>query len=165
AGRNPARLRGTIASLRERLRRGCYDVSVDLQSTLKSAIVARLAKARRRVGFAPTHTREWSFFFTNEWARPSSPHLNRVDRNLEMAALLGAAHGPVDAALAERPAEAGEAEQILMRLGLRRGLPVILCPGASRRQAFKRWPASAWSRLAFLLAGAGRSPVVVWGPG
>ena len=165
AGRHPARLAATAATIRERLRRGRYDVAVDLQSTLKSAIVAFLAGAPRRVGFAATHCREGSFLFTNEWGRPSSPHLNRVDRNLEMAALLGAAHGPVTAALGERPAEAAEAERILDRLGPSRGRPVILCPGASRRQAFKRWPATAWSRLARLLSGAGRSPLIVWGPG
>src|SRR5262245_46243364 len=69
SARRPARLLPIASSLRARLARGGFDVSVDLQSTLKSAIVARLSGAPRRVGFAPTHAREWSFFFTNEWGR------------------------------------------------------------------------------------------------
>jgi lipopolysaccharide heptosyltransferase I len=165
AGRHPARLLAVSAALRARLARGRYDVTLDLQSTLKSGIVASLAGAGRRVGFAPTHAREWSFLFANEWGRPSSPHLNRVDRNLEMAALLGGSEGPVSAALTEGPADAAEAATILDRLGALHGRPVLLAPGASRKQAFKRWPAPAWGRLARLLAEAGRSPVVAWGPG
>jgi lipopolysaccharide heptosyltransferase I len=164
AARRPARLLATASALRTRLARGRFDVSVDLQSTLKSAIVARLAGAPRRVGFSPTHAREGSFVFTREWARPSSPHLNRVDRNLEMAALLGAPDGPITAAFRERAEEAAEAERILGVLRPRT-TPVLFGPGASRRQAYKRWPAAGWSRLGRRLADAGQSPIVVWGPG
>lgn len=164
AARRPGRLQAIAATLRKRLRGGGYDVVVDLQGTLKSAIVSVLSGAPRRVGFAPPHCREMSFLFTDEWARLSAPVLNRVDRNLEMAAALGAPEGPIAAALRETPAEGTCAQQILEGLPLQ-GAPIILCPGASRRQAFKRWPAAAWSRLARLLAAAGRSPVIVWGPG
>jgi lipopolysaccharide heptosyltransferase I len=165
AGQRPHRLVAVAAALQARLARGRYDVTIDLQSTLKSGIVALLAGTKRRVGFAPTHAREWSFFFTNEWARPSSPHLNRVDRNLEMAVLLGAPAGPVTAGLVEAQDDAAEAARILESLRPLRGATVLLCPGASRRQAYKRWPAGAWARLGALLAGAGHSPIVVWGPG
>jgi len=165
AGRRPDRLVATASALRARLASGRYDVTIDLQSTLKSGIVAFLAGAKRRVGFAPTHTREWSFFFTNEWGRPSSSHLNRVDRNLEMASLLGAPAGPVTAGFVEGPEAAAEAGRILETLRPLQGAPVLLCPGASRRQDYKRWPAAGWSRLGRLLAEAGKSPIVVWGPG
>ncbi|HET8945917.1 MAG TPA: glycosyltransferase family 9 protein [Candidatus Polarisedimenticolia bacterium] len=165
AGRRPARLLAMATALRTRFAREGSDVTIDLQSTFKSGIVALLTGARRRVGFAPTHAREGSSLFANEWARPSSPHLNRVDRNLEMAALLGAPDGPVTAAFREREDEAKQASRILADLGPARGAPIVLCPGASRRQAYKRWPVSAWSRLAILLADANRTPVVVWGPG
>lgn len=165
AARRPGRLASITSTLRERLRGGRYDVAVDLQGTLKSAIVSILSGAPRRVGFAPPHCREASFLFTHEWARLSAPVLNRVDRNLEMAARLGAPDGPVAAAIGETQADGAAAERILEGLRPLQGDPVILCPGASRRQAFKRWPAASWSRLARLLAAAGRSPVVVWGPG
>jgi lipopolysaccharide heptosyltransferase I len=165
AGRRPARLLTLATTLRRRFAKEQYDVAVDLQASFKSAIIACLTGARRRVGFAPTHAREGSFLFAGEWARPSSSYLNRVDRNLEMAALLGAPDGPVTAAFREKAAEAEEAGRILAGLGSTRGAPILLCPGASRRQAYKRWPADAWSRLAILLADAGRTPVVVWGPG
>ena len=165
AGRSPARLARTLSEVGGRLVAGRYDVVVDLQSSLKSGVVALLARAGRRVGFAPGHCREMSFLFTNEWAPLSSPWLNRVDRNLEIAAQLGAGEGPVSAALAETASEGAAAEGILASLGLAAGRPILLGPGASRRQAFKRWPAASWARLGALLAAAGRSPVIVWGPG
>ncbi|HYV17653.1 MAG TPA: glycosyltransferase family 9 protein [Verrucomicrobiae bacterium] len=165
AGRHPARLLTLAKALRRRLAAERYDVAIDLQASLKSAVVAFLTGAQRRVSFGPTHAREGSFLFAGEWARPSSPYLNRVDRNLEMAALLGAPDGPVTAAFREQEDEAEEAGRILAGLGSTRGAPIVLCPGASRRQDYKRWPAAAWSRLAILLADAGRTPVVVWGPG
>lgn len=165
AGRNPGTLMRTLSEIGGRLRAGRPDVVVDLQSSLKSGIVALLSGAPRRVGFAPGHCREMSFLFTNEWAPLSSPWLNRVDRNLEVAAQLGAGDGPVSAALGERPAEGSAAEGVLASLGLPRGRPILLAPGASRRQAFKRWPAGSWARLGALLADAGASPVIVWGPG
>ena len=165
ASRSPARLLGALARVGERLRAGRYDAAIDLQASLKSGLVTLLSGAPRRIGFAPGHCREMSFIFTNEWAGLSSPWLNRVDRNLEMAAHLGAGDGEVAAALAETAAEGSAADGILASLGLARGDAVILCPGASRRQAFKRWPAPAWGRLGALLAAAGRHPVVVWGPG
>ncbi|HZN03941.1 MAG TPA: glycosyltransferase family 9 protein [Candidatus Polarisedimenticolia bacterium] len=165
AGRSPRRLARTVSDIGRRLRAGRYDVAVDLQSSLKSGILTVLSGARRRVGFAPGHCREMSFLFTNEWAELSSPCLNRVDRNLEMAAQLGAAEGPVSASLGETASEGAAAEGILASLSLSRGGPVLLCPGASRRQAFKRWPAAAWGRLGELLAAAGTSPIIVWGPG
>lgn len=165
ARRRPALLLALATALRRRLAGERYDVAIDLQASFKSAIVTLLTGARRRVGFAPTHSREGSFLFAGEWARPSSPHLNRVDRNLEMAALLGALVGPVTAAFREQKDEAQEAERILAGLGSTRGAPIVLCPGSSRRQDYKRWPAAAWSRLALRLADAGRTPVIVWGPG
>lgn len=165
AGRSPRRLARTVSDIGGRLRAGRYDVAVDLQSSLKSGILTVLSGARRRVGFAPGHCREMSFLFTSEWAGLSSPWLNRVDRNLEMAAHLGARTGPVEASLTETVSEGAAAAGILASLGLPPGAPILLAPGASRRQAFKRWPAAAWGRLGGLLAAAGRSPVIVWGPG
>lgn len=165
AGRSPAQLWHTLSGVGGRLRAGRYDAAIDLQASLKSGLVTLLSGAPRRVGFAPGHCREMSFLFTNEWAGLSSPWLNRVDRNLEMAAQLGAGNGPVSAAFGETASEGLVADGILASLGLARGEAVILCPGASRRQSYKRWPATSWGRLAALLAGAGRRPVVVWGPG
>jgi heptosyltransferase-1 len=155
-----------IAGLRKRLREGRFTVAIDLQSSFKSGAVTLLSGAPRRIGFAPGHCRELSFLFTNEWAPLSSPWLNRVDRNLEMAAALGAVHGPSDAVLPETPEEGHAATRIVEDLAPRGRPTVVFSPGVSRRQSWKAWPASHYRRLADLLHHSrGLRPILVWGPG
>jgi ADP-heptose:LPS heptosyltransferase len=172
ATRNPQALAGLVARTGRRLRSSGFTVAIDLQSSLKSGLVTLLSGAPRRVGFAPGFCREMSFLFTTEWVPLRSPWLNRVDRNLEMAAALGAprqgAGWPDEstALLPERPREGDEAEALLASL-VPPGTPrVLLSPGASHRQAFKMWPARCFARLADGLRRThGVRSVVVWGPG
>lgn len=148
-----------------RLRRGAWDVAVDFQGSLKSGLVAWRSGARRRIGFRPGETREFSFLFTNEWVTLPAPRLNRVDRNLEMARALGAAAGPADALIPERAAEGAEADAVWSR-SIPSGPRVVISPGVSRRQAYKAWPPAYYAMLARLIASrTGTRPLVVWGPG
>lgn len=165
AGR-PAAILAIARDLRRRLAAQRFTVTVDLQSSLKSGLVAALSGAPRRVGFAPGHCREMSFLFTNRWVPLSSPWLNRVDRNLEMAAALGAASGPADAVLPERPDEARDAVALVAALAPGGGPVVVFSPAVSRRQSYKAWPGAHYTRLAALLhRSRGVRPIIVWGPG
>ena len=164
--RRPWMMAGMVRDLRGRLRDERYSVAVDLQSSFKSGLLTRLSGARRRVGFSPGHCRELSFLFTNEWVPLSSPWLNRVDRNLEMAASLGATTGAATMTLEETPEEASAATALLSALAPEGGPVVLLSPGTSRRQAFKMWPPAHYARLASLMhSSLGIRPIVVWGPG
>lgn len=162
----PRLARGPLARLREEIRSQCFTVAIDLQSSFKSGILAWLSGAARRVGFSPGHCRELSFLFTNEWVRPSSRRLNRVERNLELAGAVGASTDEARLPIPERPEEARRATELLRSL-LPEGAPAVLVsPGASRRQAYKMWPGEHYARLAASLSRAdGVRPIVVWGPG
>jgi ADP-heptose:LPS heptosyltransferase len=162
----PATFLAALRGLQERLRKGDFTAAIDLQASFKSGAVALLSGAPRRIGFAPGHCRELSFLFSNEWAPLSSPWLNRVDRNLEMAAALGARSGAADAVIPERPQEGREAAAVLEDLAPGGGPAVVFSPGVSRRQAWKAWPGWHYGRLAGLLQRSrGVRPIVVWGPG
>jgi len=162
----PATFRHALGGLTTRLRQEQFSASIDLQSSFKSAAVTLLSAAPRRIGFAPGYCREMSFLFSNEWAALSSPWLNRVDRNLEMAAALGARAGAADAVLPERPEEARAATALLADLVPAGGPAVVLSPGVSRRQSYKAWPGWHYGRLAGLLhRSRGIRTIVVWGPG
>jgi len=166
AAARPRLLAGLIAALRRDLRRRRFDVALDFQGSLKSALLARLSAAPRRVGFAPGHCRELSFLFTNDWVRPPGRRLNRVERNLMMAEAVGARGDAIEVVLPERPEEGRAAEEILRSLAPGGTPVVVLSPGTSRRQRHKRWPAEHFARLAALLATSlGAVPLVVWGPG
>jgi len=155
-----------LSRLKTALRSQGFTVALDLQASFKSGLLTLLSGAARRVGFSPAHCREMSFVFTNEWVGLTSRWLNRGERNLEMAQAVGASTADPRLPLPERPEEGEEAEALLRRL-LSGGEPrVLVSPGASRRQAYKRWPGSHFARLAARLSRDHATRlVVVWGPG
>jgi lipopolysaccharide heptosyltransferase I len=162
----PHRLRRSIAALTSDLRRRRFSVALDFQGSLKSALLAWLSGAPRRVGFAPGHCRELSFLFTNDWVRPQVRRLNRVERNLLLAEAVGARGDAIEVILPERPEEGRAAAEIVRAVNPTGSPLVVLSPGTSRRQRYKRWPAEHFSRLAALLASSpGVVPLVAWGPG
>jgi lipopolysaccharide heptosyltransferase I len=155
-----------LAGLCRSLRAGRFDVALDFQGSLKSGLVALLSGARRRVGFSPRHCRELSFLLTNDWARPRSRLLNRVEKNLTLAERIGATGDEVAMILPETPDEGARAESIVRTLAPRREPIVVLFPGTSRRQAHKRWPSGRYAALAARIRRLGGAvPVVTWGPG
>jgi len=166
AALRPRRLAGRLAALAEGLRERRFGVAIDFQGSFKSGLLARLSGAPRRVGFAPGHCREFSFLLTNEWVRPPQRRLNRVERNLIMAERLGATGDEIEVILPERSGEGREAESLLGSINPA-GVPVVLLsPGTSPRQRWKRWPGEHYARLASLLrSSVGALPLVAWGPG
>ncbi len=162
----PGRLAARIRALGEELRRERFTVAVDFQGSLKSGLVAMLSGAPSRVGFAPGHGREMSSLFANHWVRPRSRWLNRVERNLQMSEAIGAWGDELTLTLPETAGEGREADAIL-RAAAPGGEPLILLsPGTSRRQSYKRWPADRFARLAARMRETlAAVPLVVWGPG
>ncbi len=166
AAGNPLGMAACLAALRRDLRARRFTVALDFQGSLKSASLALLSGAPRRVGFAPGHCRELSFLFTNEWLRPGERHLNRVEKNCRLAESLGAAGDEIEVVLPERPNEEREAEGLLHTINPAGSPVVVLSPGTSRRQRGKRWPPEHFATLASrLAASSGALPLVVFGPG
>jgi heptosyltransferase-1 len=73
------------------LRRDSYDLSVDFQGLLKSALIGRLARARERVG--PSFYREGASLFYTRVAGQRDKNRHAVEENLEIAGALGAPSG------------------------------------------------------------------------
>jgi len=84
--RRGASIVGRLAFLRE-LRRERYDLVADLQGLLKSAIVARLARASRRLG--PSFHREGARLFYSAVAGPRNRNRHAVDECLYALRALG----------------------------------------------------------------------------
>ncbi|HPT16524.1 MAG TPA: glycosyltransferase family 9 protein [Kiritimatiellia bacterium] len=83
--------RGFFPFLRE-LRREKYDVVVDLQGLLKSAVAARLARGRRRVG--PAWAREGAHrFYDAQPARAAGPRRHAVEELMDVANLVAPGAG------------------------------------------------------------------------
>ena len=79
-----------VVDLRRALAGGAWDVAVDVQGLLKSAVVARWSGARRVLGFAPPHLREPAarFLYTETCDPGDAVHV--TEKNLVLAGRLGA---------------------------------------------------------------------------
>ena len=165
------KLRGTLAALahlreyRAALRGRTFDWAVDLQGTLKSALIARSSGAPRTFGFGRAHAREWShLLYTDPVAIPAGK-MSRVARALTFVEALGADVSSPRHRLPKREGPSSAAREFLRSAAPARPR-VLVCPGTSEAQAYKRYPADLFARLADRIAEeAGASVVIAWGPG
>jgi len=129
-----------------------FDLVIDLQGLLKSAMWVALARSSRKVGY--DRTRELSYMALTEKLPPYDPEVHAVWRYLYVARHLGA------------PPTLPR-----FRLGLTPAFPhnllpgerdlVVMHPGA--RWASKLWPAASWAQLGDRLSREKALAVVVTG--
>jgi len=155
-----------LGAIRE-LRQARYDVAIDLQGLIKSALLARSSGAPRVVGFVASYAREAlaRALYTDAhdpgrgglYDRRETRHV--VDINLGVLTTLG-----IGAAAPEFPIEAvvsPAARQIQDRTS---GRYALVNPGAAWPN--KRWPPARLAEIAMCLRERhGVTPVVMWGPG
>jgi heptosyltransferase-1 len=123
---------------RRELRAWRYSFAVDFQGLIKSAVVARLAGARRIFGFAKGEVRERpaALLYSDEI---SSSSVHRVDRALDLAVAAGATVLTQDS-----PIPAGEPEGNLPDSPF-----VLACPLAGWTS--KQWPLEYFDQLGAIL--------------
>jgi heptosyltransferase-1 len=139
---NPATLGRLIRQLCSRP----YDLVLDLQGLLKSAVWVALARSPRKVGY--DRTRELSYLPLTDRVPPFDPEAHAVRRYLNLAHHLGASPAPPRFRLGL------EAADISGLIPGKTGRPLaVLHPGA--RWPSKLWPPASWARLAEWLAQQG----------
>jgi lipopolysaccharide heptosyltransferase I len=167
-GSGPSDPGGTslLAAIRE-LRRSRYDVAIDLQGLIKSAVLARASGAPRVVGFASRYARERTarLFYTDAYDPGRGglydPRETRhvVDINLGLLGLLG-----IDAPAREFPIEPIDSDTARAAREQAGGRYALLNPGAAWPN--KRWPPDRLAAIASELFARHRlKSVVLWGPG
>ncbi|MGE0704342.1 MAG: glycosyltransferase family 9 protein [Vicinamibacterales bacterium] len=149
------------------LRRSHYDVALDLQGLVKSAMFARASGARRVIGFGEGYVREpLARRFYTETHHPGGQHTfdrqsahHVIDLNLGVLQTLEIPAGAVEFPIAE--VTSAVAVRVLEET---RGHYAVLNPGAAWPN--KRWPPSRLAALAVALRQQhGLRSVVIWGPG
>ena len=141
-----------------------YDIALDFQGLMKSAILARASGARRVAGFSIWHLREktarpfYSETDRTDGRAPDSAHV--IYKNLHLLEVLGLQTTRVDFPLARVPSHALD----VVRASLGDTPFALMNPGAAWPN--KRWPAERFGEVAgFLREVRGLAPVVLWGPG
>lgn len=142
-----------------RLRPYRYDVALDFQGLMKSAVLARASGAARVVGFSIWHLREKGArpFYSEVDAGEPAPHV--IGKNLSLLSTVGVSSSEIEFPLARTSSSALEA--VRRDAG---GAPVALInPGAAWPN--KRWPAARFGEVAaFVREVRGLVPFVLWGP-
>jgi len=145
------------------VRQNKYDVAIDLQGLIKSAVIGKISGAKRRWGFSRSGLREPAgrFLLTDTVRTP--PEMHVIRKNLHLAA--GAFGFEYDDTRLDFPItayaeHAAEADAIIERTG---GRFAILNPGGG--WVTKLWHAEKFGRLADRIYEAtGMTSVVATGP-
>jgi len=161
---------GALRAELDRLRAAAYGTVVDFQGSLKSAWLAGRARAAHTLGPARGHGREASHLFYSDPIDPGPGRISRVERNLrflEVAGLIerGGMTSPPRAHLPLTATDRAWAEGVLGALAPAAAPRVLLYPGTSERQAYKRWPAQRYGHVAGRLADQGAQVLIAGGPG
>ena len=132
-----------------------FDVAIDFQGLIKSALIARASGAADRYGFAREAVREKpaAMFYNHKVSVDQTKHV--VDWNRELASATRRPGGPAT----HQPDWSGYAIDQKNRLSQFKK-KILLLPGAGRPE--KLWPTS---RFRELVARFGDQAVVAWGPG
>ena len=153
---------GEIRSLINKLRASNYDVSLDFQGLLKSAVIPFFARIPRRVGFALHALREPAAAGLLTERIPVSDDEHVIIKNLRLAGAVGAgADFPYEFPIA---ANDHDREYIAEHLSVIGRKPAILNPGGG-------WPTKLWQPESFaeiakrLWKHFGIPSVITYGPG
>lgn len=150
----------TIRNVRKQLRSLKFDTTVDLQCLTKSALLAKLSGARRRLGAGGPSAREFSGWLNKELTVVQADHV--VDHYLGILQPLGISKPNVRFDMPERDVDGQFAESALLELNLLANQYVVLNPGAGWKS--KLWPAERYGETAKrLFERFGLRSLAVWG--
>lgn len=148
-----AKERAKIGATLAELRAGRYDLAVSVCGDWAS-IIARLAGARRRVGFAGE---AYAHFLTDPIpGRRFELHQHEADYGLLLAERAGGMVDPPGSP-SRRPqlhvtdAARQQAQALLMEYGISTDRPIVALHAGSGNGQAKRWPLPSWARLGDLL--------------
>ncbi|HLH75953.1 MAG TPA: glycosyltransferase family 9 protein [Candidatus Binataceae bacterium] len=96
-----------------RIGRDHFDLVIDLQRHFKSGLAGWVSRAPRRLGFAPTNTKEVNHWFTTEWI-PPQPNLSlKLVQYQAFADTLGLDPAPIEFGLRASVEERARIDQLL----------------------------------------------------
>ena len=119
-----------LPDLKRRLRRGGFDITLDLQRHFKSGAFACLSGSKQRLGFHPRNTKEFNWLFNNRYIPFYDERRSKLQQYLQFTAFLGIDFGaPLDFGLSVAAATP---------------LPPILPPAYIVMVMGSSWPTKNW---------------------
>ena len=139
-----------LLTLRSLLSSQKFDVLLHLQWSFRASLVSRMIKAKRRIGFALSHSREKQHWFVNEYApEPKGEHV--LDSFLSIASVLGASEPTLPCELTLPETELGLPDYY-----------VVINPSASKED--RNWTVEGYQAVIERLLAKEICPVITGGP-
>jgi lipopolysaccharide heptosyltransferase I len=133
-----------MRALLGRLRGGHYDLVLDLQGLLRTAVFSRLSGCPVRVGMADA--RELAPLFYTHKVRPPDGSLHMADRYRAALAAIGANEMDIQVTLDPPLSAVEHANRLLDEAGLSSGRFAVLIPGSAHPS--KCWPIDRFAAMA-----------------
>lgn len=157
--RSLSKLVNYLPELRRRLQVQPFDLALDLQGLFKSAMIAWLSGAPKRLVYC--NAREFSDRISQKVCGPNQKgHI--VEQYLDVVRVLACRVETVDFGIRFNKGETSAAQQILTVAGWKGEPYVVLAPGANWPN--KRWPTSHFAELADYLHQKGILSLMIGGP-
>lgn len=148
-----------VMAFRKQLKAEDFDVALDAQGILKSAVLGWLSGARRRVGLG---RKEGSHFFHTETVARVDEKPNMCSEYIDLAEYLGLSRDDYRMAVQFSDTTREQMKQLLRSEGIE-GPYAVFCPFTTRPQ--KHWFDQHWHALAATLEERGYQLVMLGGPG
>ena len=149
--------KAAVAKLKAELDGETFDALLMMQVALRANLASRVIKAKRRIGFDWSRSKELHWWFTNERVAPTK-HAHVLDGFMDFADKLGVPEAPLQWDIPLEPDAITWAEQQHQKLGKF----VVISPAASKAE--RNWLAERYAQIADNLAERGLRVVLCGGP-
>lgn len=103
----------SVAAFVREIRRGRFDLVIDLQRHLKSGAIGWISGAPERLGFAPGNTKEYNDLFSTRQAAAQPKMRLKLSQYQAFGDALGIPPAPIEFGLEPTPEEAANAKRLL----------------------------------------------------
>lgn len=150
---------GMLVKLRKEFKSRKFDVSLDLQGLIRSAVVCRISGARRCIGFSDAG--ECGTVLYDEKYTPDSGNLNAQQRNLDLLKMIGVNSNDTAMDMPLSDEDRAFAERFFSENNLNGEKVVALLPATT--WVNKHWVAEQWSKVIDILAEKYNTRCVIMG--
>ena len=153
-------------SFYKKLRKNHYDLVIDFQGNLKSAVMNLITGSGNRLGFGRGYCKELNYLSTQHHAYPAGKKIHRIEKNLSLLKELDIETTFLQP---ELPVTKDDEEYISNFIEEKAdpSLPIIIIhPGTSKFGSFKQWPSESYTLLADMIQDKyDANLILTWGPG
>lgn len=150
-----------LRSLKER----DFDTVIDFHSSLKSGLLSWCTRAKSRVGYTAPFCREFNFLFNNVRVPQREKRISRMERNFTLLGYFKIEAKDPYANIYLPSEDKTYIDDFLKREKLSDKNKIIIFPGASKKQAYKKWGSENYAALSNLLLQDDVAIILAWGPG